>query len=157
LSRIPDTDPFNIYNTSTNEYQRGRILRTSVRWPVDDVEYTNAANDFFTVVRFGSFVNSTLPSCKVSSGSGLMELGGTNCLGGFYSTNNTGTAPDILRFSSPDGVVFNSPTGSTFPAANSEVGLHNLGGDAPSFDDFALQFGPGYGITRQGFLLPIQQ
>ncbi len=156
-SRIPDTDPFNIINAGTGLYQRGRILRTSVRWPVDDVEYTTAANDFFTVVRFGSYVNSTLPSCKVSSGSGLLDLGGTNCLSGFYSTNNTVTAPDILRFSSPDGVVFNSPTGTTFSTARPEVGLHNLGGDVPSFDDFALQFGPGYGDHRQGFLLPIQQ
>jgi prepilin-type N-terminal cleavage/methylation domain-containing protein len=156
-SRVPDTDPFNIINTGTGQYQRGRILRTSVRWPVDDVEYTNATNDFFTIIRFASYVNSTLTSCMVSGGSGLLNLGGTNCLGGFYSTNNTGTAPDILRFSSPDGVVFNSPTGDTFSAARSEVGLHNLGGTIPTFDDFALQFGPGYGITRQGFLLPIQQ
>ncbi|MRR37521.1 hypothetical protein EG829_23275 [bacterium] len=157
-SRMPDADPFNIFNSSNGQYERGRILRTSVRWPVDDVEYTSAANDFFTVVRFGSFVNSTLPSCKVSSGSGLMDLGGTNCLGSFYSGNNSlANYPDILRFSSPNGVVFNSPMGSTFPTAQSEVGLHSLGGDVPSFDDFALQFGPGYGITRQGFMLPIQQ
>jgi prepilin-type N-terminal cleavage/methylation domain-containing protein len=153
-SRIPDTDPFNIYNTSTHQYLRGRILRTSVRWPVDDVEYTNAANDFFTVVRFASYVNSTLPSCRVNG----LELGGTNCLGGFYSGNNlVANYPDILRFSSPDGVVFNSPAGTTFPTARPEVGLHNLGGNIPSFDDFAIQFGPGYGITRQGFHLPIQQ
>jgi prepilin-type N-terminal cleavage/methylation domain-containing protein len=157
-SRMPDTDPFNIYSTSTGQYQRGRILRTSVRWPVEDIEYTNAANDFFTVVRFRSFVNSTLASCRVSGGSGLLDLGGTNCLGSFYSgNNNLADYPDILRFSSPDGVVFNSPTGTTFPTARPEVGLHNLGGDMPSFDDFALQFGPGYGIARQGFLLPIQQ
>ena len=157
-SRAPDKNPFNIFNSSTGQYQRGRILRTSVRWPVDDVEYTNEANDFFTVVRFRSFVNSTLPSCKVSGGSGILELGGTNCLGSFYSGNNDlADYPDILRFTSPDGVVFNSPTGTTFSTARPEVGLHNFGGGITSFDDFALQFGPGYGITRQGFMLPIQQ
>ena len=103
-SRMPDTDPFNIYNSGTGQYQRGRILRTSVRWPVDDVEYTNAANDFFTVVRFGSFVNSTLPSCKVSSGSGLTELGGTNCLGSFYSGNNSlQTIPTSFASRAPTG------------------------------------------------------
>jgi hypothetical protein len=131
-----------------------------VRWPVDDVEYTNAANDFFTIVRFASYVNSTLTSCKVSGGSGLLNLGGTNCLAGFYSTNNTGTtpaAPDILRFSSPDGVVFNSPLTGTIPSTRAEVGLHTFASPIMSFDDFAIQFGPGYGITRQGFLLPIQQ
>jgi len=156
-SRVPDSNPFNIYNSSTGQYQRGRILRTSVRWPVDDVENTVAANDFFTVVRFGSFVNSALPSCRVSGGSGLLELGGTNCLGGFFSKDNIDPAPDMLRFSSPDGVVFNSPSAGTLPPERAEVGLHNYGGNITYFDDFALQFGPGYGITRQGFLLPIQQ
>ena len=87
----------------------------------------------------------------------MLELGGTNCLSGFFSKDNIDPAPDMLRFSSPDGVVFNSPSAGTLSPERAEVGLHNYGGNITYFDDFALQFGPGYGITRQGFLLPIQQ
>ena len=144
-----DADPYDLY--------RGPLLRTSVRWPVDDVEGTNVGNDYFTIVRFESFLNSTL-LCKVSDGIGLLDMSGTNCLGGFYSKTNTGTAPDILRFSSPDGVVFNSPSsGASLPASRPEVGLNAYASTSIFYDDFAMQFGPGYGITRQGFLLPIQQ
>jgi hypothetical protein len=143
------TDPYDIY--------RGPLLRTSVRWPVDAVEDTSSGNDYFTIVRFGSFLNSTL-LCKVSDGIGLMDMSGVNCLSGFYSKTNTGTAPDILRFSSPDGVLFNSPSsGSSLPVSRAEVGLHAYAVTSIFYDDFAMQFGPGYGITRQGFLLPIQQ
>jgi hypothetical protein len=146
-----DSDPFNLF--------RGPVSRASVRWPVDDVEDTNGGNDYFTIVRFGNYVNANSALlCKVSDGSGLRNFGGTNCLSGFYSKSNAGTAPDILRFSSPDGVVFNSPSsGASLPASRAEVGLHAYAAPSIFYDDFAIQFGYGYGIARQGFLLPLQQ
>jgi hypothetical protein len=55
-------------------------------------------------------------------------------------------------------VLFNSPSsGSSLPVSRAEVGLHAYAVTSIFYDDFAMQFGPGYGITRQGFLLPIQQ
>ena len=111
--------------------------------------------DNFTLLRFSDYVNSSL-TCKVNG----VDRTGSYCLTGFYSKDNTGSAGDVLRFASPDGTLFYSPqSGTIFPAGRSEVGLHAYGNDAywTEFDDFALQFGPGYGITRQGFLLPIQQ
>jgi hypothetical protein len=124
---------------------------------VDDVASTAASNDYFTIVRFGSFVNPTL-SCKVDNGNVLLDRSGTNCLGSFYSKTNTGLGPDILRFSSPDGILFNSPSsGASLSSSRAEVGLHAYGSPSVYFDDLALQFGPGYEITKQGFLLPLQQ
>jgi prepilin-type N-terminal cleavage/methylation domain-containing protein len=151
VTRTPDTDPYDV--NDANGLLRGPIIRTSVRWPVDDVENTTAGNDYFTIVRFANFVNTTL-LCRVDG----LDMSGTNCLGGFYSGTNDGSAPDILRFSSPDGTVFNSPSsGASLPASRAEVGLHSYAAPQIFYDDFALQFGPGYGITRQGFLLPLQQ
>jgi prepilin-type N-terminal cleavage/methylation domain-containing protein len=152
VTRAPDADPYDVHSADT--LLRGPIFRTSTRWPVDDVENTYAGNDYFTIVRFGSFVNSTL-LCRVDG----LDMSGANCLAGFYSGSNnlTGSSPDILRFSSPDGVVFNSPSsGASLPASRAEVGLHAYASSI-YYDDFSLEFGPGYGITRQGFHLPIQQ
>ena len=144
-----DADPYNL--------NRRASPRFYVNWPVDDVASTAASNDYFTIVRFGSFVNSTL-SCKVDNGNVLLDRSGTNCLGSFYSKTNTGLDPDILRFSSPDGILFNSPSsGASLSSSRAEVGLHAYGSPSVYFDDLALQFGPGYEITKQGFLLPIQQ
>ena len=41
----------------------------------------------------------------------------------------------------------------------SEVGLHAYGNDGHfvEYDDFGLQFGPGPGPVRKGFLMPVQQ
>lgn len=142
-----DTNPFNNY--------RGPILRGSVLWPPDNPQDTVINTDNFTLLRFSDYVNSSL-SCRVN---GTAQTG-SYCLTGFYSKDNTGTAGDVLRFASPDGILFYSPqSGSVFPTGRAEFGLHAYGSDAQftEFDDFALQFGPGYGITRQGFLLPIQQ
>lgn len=142
-----DTNPFNTY--------RGPILRNSVLWPPDNPQDTVINTDNFTLLRFSDYVNSSL-SCRVN---GVDRTGGY-CLTGLYSKENTGTAGDVLRFASPDGNLFYSPqSGGVFPAGRAEFGLHAYGADAhfTEFDDFALQFGPGYGITRQGFLLPIQQ
>jgi hypothetical protein len=128
------------------------------------VEDTVTNNDNFTLIRFSDSdsplndptKNATL-TCKVNG----VDRTGTYCLSGFFTKNNNGSA-DVIRFSSPDGVLFYSPqSGATFPAKRPEVGLHAYGGSSQitntSFDDFAMQFGPGYGIIRQGFLLPIQQ
>lgn len=141
-----DTNPFN--NT------RGPILRNSVLWPPDNPQETVINTDNFTLLRFSDYVNSSL-SCRVN---GVNRTGGY-CLTGFYSKDNTGAAGDVLRFASPDGTMFYSPQSGPFPAGRAEFGLHVYGADGhfTEFDDFALQFGPGYGITRQGFLLPIQQ
>jgi hypothetical protein len=144
-----DADPYNLYRIASPRF--------SVNWPTDDVASTAASNDYFTIVRFGSFVNSTL-SCKVNDGNGVFDMTGTNCLGSFYSMTNTGSDPDILRFSSPDGILYNSPSnGANFPTSRAEVGLHAYSSPSVYFDDFALQFGPGYEIARRGFLLPLQQ
>ena len=78
----------------------------------------------------------------------------------FGTRNNFGTGGDVVRFTSPDGSMFYSPqSGAVFPTKRSEVGLHAYCNDGQftEYDDFAIQFGPGYGITRQGFLLPLQQ
>ncbi|NPV04082.1 MAG: type II secretion system protein [Syntrophaceae bacterium] len=142
-----DVNPFNNY--------RGPILRNSVLWPPDSPEETVINTDNFTLLRFGDYLNTSL-SCRVN---GLVRTGGY-CLTGFFTKDNTGPAGDVLRFASPDGALFHSPqSGVVFPTGRSEIGLHAFGNDAhfTEFDDFALQFGPGYGITRQGFLLPIQQ
>ena len=142
-----DANPFNNY--------RGPILRNSVLWPPDNPQDTVINTDNFTLLRFSDYVNSSL-SCRVN---GTPQTG-SYCLTGFYSKDNTGTAGDVLRFASPDGSLFYSPqSGVTFPTGRAEFGLHAYGAEAnwTEFDDFALQFGPGYGITRQGFLLPIQQ
>ena len=142
-----DVNPFNNY--------RGPILRNSVLWPPDNPEETVINTDNFTLLRFSDYLNPNL-SCVVNG----LDRTGVYCLTGFYSKDNTGSAGDVLRFASPDGTTFYSPqSGTTFPTGRSEVGLHAYGNDAhfTEFDDFALQFGPGYGITRQGFLLPIQQ
>jgi len=129
----PDADPFNNF--------RGPVLRNSVLWPPDNVEDTVVNNDNFTLLRFSDYINTTYCTS-------------------FGSENNSGIGGDVLRFTSPDGSMFYSPqSGVTFPTKRSEVGLHAYGADAhfTEFDDFALQFGPGYGITRSGFLLPLQQ
>ncbi|HQL91237.1 MAG TPA: type II secretion system protein [Syntrophales bacterium] len=142
-----DVNPFNNF--------RGPVFRNSVLWPPDNPQETVINTDNFTLLRFSDYVNSSL-SCKVNG----VDRTGPYCLTGFYSKDNTGSAGDVLRFASPDGTLFYSPqSGTIFPAGRSEVGLHAYGNDAywTEFDDFALQFGPGYGITRQGFLLPIQQ
>ncbi len=142
-----DVNPFNNY--------RGPIFRNSVLWPPDNPQETVINTDNFTLLRFSDYVNSSL-SCRVN---GTARTGGY-CLAGFYSKDNTGTSGDVLRFASPDGTLFYSPqSGSVFPTGRAEFGLHVYGADGhfTEFDDFALQFGPGYGITRQGFLLPIQQ
>jgi len=142
-----DADPFNNY--------RGPVNRDSVLWPPDNPQDTAIGNDTFTLIRFGDYVNPSL-NCKVNG----LDRTGIYCLTGFFSKENTGTAGDVLRFASPDGVLFYSPqSGVVFPTNRAEVGLHAFGNDATfaEFDDFGLQFGPGYGITRTGFLLPIQQ
>jgi hypothetical protein len=142
-----DADPFDIF--------RDPVLRNSVRWPPDNVDDTVVGNDYFTLLRFSDYVNSSL-NCKVNGA----DQTGIYCLKGFYSKGNTGSAGDALRFASPDGSMFYSPqSGVVFPTKRSEVGLHAYGNDGhfTEFDDFALQFGPGYGITRSGFHLPIQQ
>lgn len=142
-----DVNPFNNY--------RGPILRNSVLWPPDNPQDTVINTDNFTLLRFSDYVNSSL-SCTVNG----VARTGSYCLKGFYSKDNTGTAGDILRFASPDGTLFYSPqSGTTFPTTRAEVGLNAFGNNAEfaEFDDFALQFGPGYGIIRKGFLLPIQQ
>jgi prepilin-type N-terminal cleavage/methylation domain-containing protein len=128
-----DTNPFNYY--------RGPILRGSVLWPPDNTEDTVINTDNFTLLRFSDYVNTTYCTS-------------------FFAKSNTGSAGDVLRFTSPDGTLFYSPkSGTVFPAGRAEFGLHAFGNDAmwTEFDDFALQFGPGYGISRKGFLLPIQQ
>jgi len=150
-----DADPYNLNRLALPRLSEGPS--DHVLWPVDDVASTAPSNDYFTIVRFdplaGGFINSTL-LCRVDG----LDMSGTNCLSGFYSKANTGTAPDILRFSSPDGILFNSPSsGASFPTSRAEVGLHAYGSPSVYFDDFALQFGPGYEITKQGFLLPLQQ
>jgi hypothetical protein len=143
------TDPYDNY--------RGPIYRNSALWPPDEVEATAENNDNFTLIRFSDYLNTTL-TCKVN---GVDGLTGTYCLSGFFTKNNTGSA-DVIRFSSPDGVLFYSPQSvDAFPVKRPEVGIHAYGQGLliqyTYFDDFAIQFGPGYGITRQGFLLPIQQ
>jgi hypothetical protein len=100
-----------------------------------------SGSDNFTLLRFSDFVNAA------------------HCTG-FFTKANPGPAGDVIRFTSPDGSMFYSPQGGTvFPTGRSEFGLHAYGIDAVSteFDDFAIQFGPGYRITRQGFLQPVQQ
>ena len=142
-----DVNPFNNY--------RGPVLRNSVLWPPDNPEDTVINTDTFTLIRFGDYVNTSL-SCKVNG----LDRTGIYCLTGFFSKENTGPAGDVLRFASPDGVLFYTPqSGVVFPTGRAEVGLHAFGVDSSfaEFDDFGLQFGPGYGITRTGFLLPIQQ
>jgi hypothetical protein len=104
---------------------------------------TVPANDNFTLIRLSDYVNSAYCTS-------------------FSTKYNTGTGGgDILRFTSPDGTKFYSPaTGTVFPANRPEVGLHAYGisqENATYYDDFAIQFGPSYGISRKGFLLPIQQ
>jgi hypothetical protein len=107
------------------------------------VEDTAIYNDNFTLLRFEDYVNSTY------------------CTSFFTKLNSTtGSAGDVLRFQSPDGSMFYSPqSGVVFPTKRAEVGLHAYGNDGNfvEYDDFALQFGPSYTITRQGFMLPIQQ
>jgi prepilin-type N-terminal cleavage/methylation domain-containing protein len=142
-----DSDPFNNY--------RGPVFRNSILWPPDNVEDTAANNDYFTLLRFSDYVNASL-NCSVNGANRT----GTYCLTSFFTKGNTGSAGDALRFASPDGTMFYSPqTGSVFPTGRSEVGLHAYGydGQFTEYDDFALLFGPGYSITRKGFLLPIQQ
>ena len=133
-----DADPFN--------NRRGPVLRNSVLWPPDNTEDTVVNNDNFTLLRFSDYVNPTY------------------CTSFFTKPNNTaGSAGDVIRFTSPDGSLFYSPQSGTsqndFPTGRAEFGLHTYGveGNLTEFDDFALQFGPGYGITRQGFLMPMQQ
>jgi len=142
-----DVNPFNVY--------RGPVLRNSVLWPPDNPQDTVINTDNFTLLRFSDYVNSSL-TCRVN---GEVQTG-SSCLNRFFTRENDGSAGDVLRFASPDGVLFYTPqSGTVFPTGRAEVGLHAFGSDAQftEFDDFALQFGPGYGITRQGFLLPIQQ
>jgi hypothetical protein len=130
-----DSNPFNNY--------RGPIAREKILWPPDNVEDTAIYNDNFTLLRFEDYVNSTY------------------CTSFFTKLNSTtGSAGDVLRFQSPDGSMFYSPqSGVVFPTKRAEVGLHAYGNDGNfvEYDDFALQFGPSYTITRQGFMLPIQQ
>jgi hypothetical protein len=142
-----DINPFNNY--------RGPVLRNSILWPADNPEETVINTDNFTLLRFSDYVNTSL-SCKVNG----VDQTGIYCLTGFYSKENTGSAGDVLRFASPDGSMFYSPqSGTVFPTGQAEFGLHAYGMDGhfTEFDDFAFQFGPGYGITRKGFLMPIQQ
>jgi prepilin-type N-terminal cleavage/methylation domain-containing protein len=142
-----DINPFNNY--------RGPVLRNSILWPADNPEETVINTDNFTLLRFSDYVNTSL-SCKVNG----VDQTGIYCLTGFYSKENTGSAGDVLRFAIPDGSMFYSPqSGTVFPAGQAEFGLHAYGMDGhfTEFDDFAFQFGPGYGITRKGFLMPIQQ
>jgi hypothetical protein len=127
------TDPFDNF--------RDAILRSSVLWPPDSVEDTAVNNDRFTLLRFEDYVNTTYVTA-------------------FGTKNNFGSGGDVLRFTSPDGVLFYTPSsGTTFPTGRSEVGLHAYGNDGHfvEYDDFGLQFGPGPGPVRKGFLLPIQQ
>ncbi len=142
-----DTNPFNNY--------RGPVLRNSILWPADNPEETVINTDTFTLLRFSDYLNASL-SCRVN---GVGQTG-SYCLTGFFTKNNNGSAGDVLRFASPDGSMFYSPqSGTVFPAGRAEFGLHTYGmdGQFTEFDDFALQFGPGYSITRKGFLMPIQQ
>ena len=142
-----DINPFN--NT------RGPVLRNSILWPADNPEETVINTDNFTLLRFSDYLNASL-SCRVN---GVGQTG-SYCLTGFFTKNNDGSTGDVLRFASPDGSMFYSPqSGSVFPTGRAEFGMHAYGMDGhfTEFDDFALQFGPGYGINRQGFLLPIQQ
>ncbi len=128
-----DANPFNNY--------RNPVLRNSILWPPENVEDTSVNNDNFTLLRFSDYVNTTYCTS-------------------FGTRNNFGTGGDVVRFTSPDGSMFYSPqSGAVFPTKRSEVGLHAYGNDGQftEYDDFAIQFGPGYGITRQGFLLPLQQ
>ncbi|MGE5800454.1 MAG: hypothetical protein ACM337_08980 [Syntrophaceae bacterium] len=142
-----DINPFNNY--------RGSILRNSVLWPPDNPEGTAIITDNFTLLRFSDYVNASL-TCLVNG----VARTGIYCLTGFYSKDNTGSAGDVLRFTSPDGSMYYSPlSGTVFPTGRAEFGLHTYGveGNFTEFDDFALQFGPGPGPTRKGFILPIQQ
>ena len=128
-----DTDPFNNF--------RDAIFRSSFLWPPDSVEDTAVNNDRFTLLRFEDYVNTTYVTA-------------------FGTKNNLGNGGDVLRFTSPDGSMFYSPqSGVVFPVNRSEVGLHAYGNDGNSveYDDFGLQFGPGPGPSRKGFLMPIQQ
>ena len=131
-----DSNPFNNF--------RGAVLRNSVLWPPDSVEDTVVNNDNYTLLRFEDYVNTTY-------------------ITSFGTKNNIGTGGDVLRFTSPDGSMFYSPQSGTspddFPTKRSEVGLHAYGNDGNSveYDDFGLQFGPGPGPSRKGFLMPIQQ
>ena len=129
-----DSNAFNNY--------RGPVLRESALWPPDNAVDTVPANDYFTLIQFSDYVNNTYCTS-------------------FGTKYNTGTGGDVLRFTSPDGAKFYSPaTGNIFPANRAEVGIHAFGlsqENATYYDDFAIQFGPINGITRQGFLLPIQQ
>jgi hypothetical protein len=142
-----DLSPFNNH--------RGPIVRGSVLWPPDNAEATSVIDDNFTLLRFSDYVNPSL-NCKING----VDRTGIYCLAGFYSKDNTGSAGDALRFASPDGTLFFSPqSGSIYPTGRAEFGLHAYGNDGhfTEFDDFALQFGPGPGPSRQGFLMPIQQ
>jgi prepilin-type N-terminal cleavage/methylation domain-containing protein len=142
-----DTNPFNNY--------RGPVLRNSILWPSDNPEETVINTDAFTLLRFSDYLNASL-SCRVN---GVGQTG-SYCLTRFFTKNNDGSAGDVLRFASPDGSMFYSPqSGTVFPTGRAEFGLHAYGMDGhfTEFDDFALQFGPGYSITRKGFLMPIQQ
>ena len=142
-----DINPFNNY--------RGPVLRNSILWPPDNPEETVINTDAFTLLRFSDYLNASL-SCRVNG----VARAGSYCLTGFFTKNNDGSAGDVLRFASPDGSMFYSTqSGTVFPTGRAEFGLHAYGMDAhfTEFDDFALQFGPGYGITRKGFLMPIQQ
>ncbi|HTZ41442.1 MAG TPA: prepilin-type N-terminal cleavage/methylation domain-containing protein [Syntrophales bacterium] len=146
----PDTDPFNLF--------RGGISRLQVFWPPDDITATMPANDKYTAVRFGSVMNSSL-QCKVDAGSGLIDMQNADCLGVFYSYMNTDIKPDILRFSSPDGLKFYSPLTTWHYYVRPEVGLDAYGNNITSiyFDQFALQYGPVANSSRQGFVMPIQR
>ena len=142
-----DINPFNNY--------RGPVLRNSILWPPDSPEETVINTDTFTLLRFSDYLNASL-SCSVN---GVGQTG-SYCLTRFFTKNNDGSAGDVLRFASPDGSMFYSPqSGTVFPTGRAEFGLHAYGMDGhfTEFDDFALQFGPGYSITRKGFLMPIQQ
>ena len=111
--------------------------------------------DNFTLLRFSDYLNAVTVLQGQWRGSDRKLLPD-----GLLHEEQYGSAGDVLRFASPDGSMFYSPqSGTVFPTGRAEFGLHAYGMDGhfTEFDDFALQFGPGYGITRKGFLMPIQQ
>jgi len=122
-----DKDGYGTANDKWLDYKKHGNPRGELHWPPDEVDDTEADNDYFTLVQWDE-VNSTVSSLdKISS------------------------------LDEPDAILrTNELTTSTGIFTDTEIGLHTFGNNSTSvyFDDFGLQTDVP---TSEGFLPAVQQ
>ncbi len=136
-----DTAAHGTAGTDPLDTQRLANPRGDVEWPPDDVDDTDAASDFFTLVQWEANAAS------------VQRMGSGNELNSIIRSNNA---------------LLMTPSSGSFQTTRPELGLHTWGwgsiGGTPnntqtpdvSFDDFAIRL-PGAADSTNSFLPALQE